>query len=135
LLGADLKKSADVLVPAYDDALGVTSAFNLNLLARINREMGGDFDVRKFAHRAVYNEPQGRVEMHLVSRAPQRVRIGAIDLEIRFEAGETIHTENSYKFDAEQLAALARDTGFALRQTWRDEAERFGFNLLTAINH
>jgi probable methyltransferase len=134
LLGADLKKSANVLVPAYDDALGVTAAFNLNVLARINRELGGDFNLQKFAHRAVYNDSQGRIEMHLVSREPQAVRIRAIDLEIRFEAGETIHTENSYKFDAEQLAALARDTGFALRQTWRDGAETFSFNLLTAIN-
>jgi dimethylhistidine N-methyltransferase len=135
LLGADLKKSADVLVPAYDDALGVTAAFNLNVLARINRELDGDFDLQKFAHRAVYNDSQSRIEMHLVSCEPQRARIRAIDLEIRFEAGETIHTENSYKFDAEQLAALARDTGFALRRTWRDEAENFSFNLLTAINH
>jgi dimethylhistidine N-methyltransferase len=135
LLGADLKKSADVLVPAYDDALGVTAAFNLNLLVRINRELGGDFNLQKFAHRAVYNDSQGRIEMHLVSRESQRVRIDAIALEIRFEAGETIHTENSYKFDAEQLAALARETGFALRQTWRDGAQTFSFNLLTAINH
>jgi L-histidine Nalpha-methyltransferase len=135
LLGADLKKPAQVLVPAYDDALGVTAAFNLNLLARINRELGGDFDLQQFAHRAIYNDQQGRVEMHLVSRAPQAVHIHAIGLDIGFEAGETIHTENSYKFDAEQLAALARDTGFALRRTWRDEAEQFSFNLLTAMNH
>ena len=135
LLGADLKKSARVLVPAYDDALGVTAAFNLNLLARINRELGGDFDLQQFAHRAVYNDRQGRVEMHLVSRAPQAAHIRVIGLDISFEAGETIHTENSYKFDAEQLAALARDTGFALRRTWRDEAKQFSFNLLTAVNH
>jgi L-histidine N-alpha-methyltransferase len=134
LLGADLKKPASLLVPAYDDALGVTAAFNLNLLARINRELGGDFDLRKFAHRAIYNDSQSRIEMHLVSREPQRVRIRAINLNIHFDAAETIHTENSYKFDAEQLAALARDTGFALRQTWRDAAQRFSFNLLTAIN-
>lgn len=135
LLGADLKKSAEVLVPAYSDALGVTAAFNLNLLARINRELGGDFALQKFAHGARYNDKQGRIEMHLVSHEAQRVRLRALDLEIRFEAGETIHTENSYKFDAEQLALLARDTGFALRQTWRDAAEKFSFNLLTAINH
>jgi L-histidine Nalpha-methyltransferase len=135
LLGADLKKSAEILVPAYDDALGVTAAFNLNVLARINRELGGNFDLSTFAHRAVYNDRQGRIEMHLVSRAPQVARIEALALDIRFAAGETIHTENSYKFDAGQLAALAADTGFALRQTWRDEAEHFSFNLLTAINH
>jgi L-histidine N-alpha-methyltransferase len=135
LLGADLKKSAAILVPAYDDALGVTAAFNLNLLARINRELDGNFDLSKFAHRAVYNDRQGRIEMHLVSREPQAARIDAIALDVRFEAGETIHTENSYKFDAGQLEALAADTGFALRQTWRDQAEYFSFNLLTAINH
>jgi L-histidine Nalpha-methyltransferase len=134
LLGADLKKSAGVLLPAYDDALGVTAAFNLNLLARINRELGGDFDLKQFAHRAVYDDRRGRIEIHLVSRAPQSVRVRGIDLEVRFEAGETIHTENSYKFDAGQLAALARDTGFALRRTWYDEAERFSFNLLTATS-
>jgi L-histidine Nalpha-methyltransferase len=135
LLGADLKKSAATLLPAYDDALGVTAAFNLNLLARINRELGGNFDLSKFAHRAIYNDSRGRIEMHLASREPQSARIDAIALDVHFEAGETIHTENSYKFDAGQLAALAADTGFALRQTWRDQAEHFSFNLLTAINH
>jgi L-histidine Nalpha-methyltransferase len=134
LLGADLKKPASVLIPAYDDALGVTAAFNLNLLVRINRELGGDFDIKQFAHRAIYNEEAGRVEMHLVSRAPQVVRLRAPDLEIQFAAGETIHTENSYKFDAGQLAWLAGDTGFALRRTWHDEMKQFSFNLLVAIN-
>lgn len=133
LIGADLKKSADVLVPAYDDALGVTAAFNLNVLARINRELDGDFDIKKFAHRARYNDAEGRMEMHLLSCVPQTVRLRAIDLEARFEEGETIHTENSYKFDLEQLRDLARDTGFALAQTWFDEARRFSFNLFTAI--
>ncbi|MFL6216222.1 MAG: L-histidine N(alpha)-methyltransferase [Blastocatellia bacterium] len=133
LLGADLKKEASQLEAAYDDALGVTAAFNLNLLARINRELGGDFDLKQFAHRAVYNEGEGRIEMHLVSRASQRARIRSLALEVGFEAGETIHTENSYKFDLEQLARLATDTGFALRRTWSDEAATFSFNLLTAI--
>jgi len=134
LLGADLKKPVSRLIPAYDDALGVTAAFNLNLLARINRELGGDFDIKQFTHRALYNEDEGRVEMHLVSRAPQTIRLRALDLEIHFAAGETIHTENSYKFDAGQLAAMARDTGFALRRTWHDEAEQFSFNLLAAVS-
>lgn len=133
LIGADLKKSVDVLVPAYDDALGVTAAFNLNLLARINHELGGDFDIKKFAHRARYNDAQGRMEMCLVSCARQTVRLRALDLETRFAEGETIHTENSYKFDLEQLRELARDTGFALAQTWFDDARRFSFNLFTAI--
>jgi len=129
LLGADLKKSRDVLIPAYDDSLGVTAAFNLNLLSRINRELGGDFDVRKFQHQAIYNEEPGRIEMHLASRERQVVRIRALDLEIRFEEGETICTENSYKFDRDQLSVLAKDTGFSLAKTWHDFAQLFSFNL------
>ncbi|MGA9770249.1 MAG: L-histidine N(alpha)-methyltransferase [Blastocatellia bacterium] len=129
LVGADLKKSAAVLVPAYDDPLGVTAAFNLNLLARINRELGGQFDIKKFAHRAVYNEELGRIELYLVSLARQTVRIQALDFEASFEEGETIYTESSYKFDPEQLGA----PGFSLEHTWFDNARRFSFNLLTAV--
>lgn len=129
LLGADLKKSAALLVPAYDDALGVTAAFNRNLLVRMNRELSADFAVEKFRHHVVYNEALGRVESHLVSTAEQRVRLGALDLEIRFAVGETIHTESSYKYDLEQLAELARATGFALEQSWFDRERRFSFNL------
>jgi dimethylhistidine N-methyltransferase len=132
LLGADLKKSPQVLLPAYDDALGVTAAFNLNLLARINRELDGDFDVRQFAHNATYNEQHGRVEMWLVSRTGQRVRIQAIDLEVSFDIGEGIHTENSYKFDLGQLSQLARETGFVFSKTWFDVARLFSFSLLVA---
>jgi L-histidine Nalpha-methyltransferase len=132
LMGADLKKSASILEPAYEDALGVTAAFNLNLLARINRELDGDFRVKNFYHRAVYNERVGRVEVYIVSRDRQSARINAIDLDVSFERGETIHTENSYKFDLDQLAMLARDTGFALRKTWFDSDRRFSFNLLAA---
>ena len=132
LLGADLKKSPEILIPAYDDALGVTAAFNLNLLARINRELDGDFDVKKFNHSAVYNDELGRIEIHLVSSEPQIVRIRALNLEAQFEKGETIRTENSYKFDLDQLAALARDTGFVLAETWFDRAHLFSFNLFVA---
>jgi len=132
LLGADLKKSPEVLIPAYDDALGVTAAFNLNLLTRINRELDGDFDVKKFQHSAIYNHELGRVEIHLVSREAQVVRIRAIDLEANFEKGETIRTENSYKFDRDQLSVLARDTGFSLARTWFDGAHLFSFNLFVA---
>jgi len=132
LMGADLKKSVDVLVPAYDDALGVTSAFNRNLLVRMNRELGADFDINKFQHRVVYNENLGRIEAYLVSRNRQLVRIKGIDLEVAFEEGEAIHTENSYKFDLKQLAGLASDTGFFLEKTWFDSARRFSFNLFTA---
>jgi uncharacterized SAM-dependent methyltransferase len=132
LLGADLKKSPDILIPAYDDALGVTAAFNLNLLARINRDLDGNFNVKKFRHSAVYNDDLGRIEIHLVSSEPQTVRIRGIDLEINFEEGETIRTENSYKFDPNQLAGLASDTGFQLSNTWFDRAHLFSFNLFVA---
>ena len=132
LLGADLKKSPEVLIPAYNDALGVTAAFNLNLLSRINRELDGNFDVKKFQHSAIYNDELGRIEIHLVSREPQNIRIRAIDLEASFEKGETIRTENSYKFDLDQLAVLARDTGFSLAKTWFDSAHLFSFNLFVA---
>ncbi len=130
LVGADLKKSSDVLLPAYDDPLGVTAAFNLNLLARINRELGGEFDLKKFQHRAIYNESEGRIEIYITSLACQTVAIRSLDVEIHFEEGETIHTENSYKYDPDQLAALARETGFALERTWMDSQRRFSFNLL-----
>lgn len=132
LLGADLKKSPAILIPAYDDSLGVTAAFNLNLLARINRELDGNFDVKKFRHSAIYNDELGRVEIHLVSLEPQVVRVRAIDLEASFDQGETVRTENSYKFDLDQLAGLARDTGFSLANTWFDSARLFSFNLFVA---
>lgn len=131
LVGADLKKSKDILVPAYDDPLGVTAAFNINLLGRINRELGGEFDLKKFEHRAVYDESEGRMEMYLVSRARQTVAIRSLDAEIHFEEGETIHTENSYKYDLDQLAALARESGFSLERTWMDSLRRFSFNLFS----
>jgi L-histidine N-alpha-methyltransferase len=132
LLGVDLKKSEDLLLPAYDDPLGVTAAFNLNLLARINRELGGGFDLSAFRHRALYNRQEGRVEMHLESRGAQTVAIGALGIEISFTPGETIHTESSYKFDLDQVAALAADTGFEVRRTWMDSGGRFASNLLVA---
>lgn len=132
-VGADLKKSADVLLPAYNDVLGITGAFNLNLLLRINRDLAGEFDLTKFEHRAIYNEERSRIEMHLFSREAQSVTIRTIDLEVRFQQGESIHTENSYKFDLEQLSELARDTGFSLRKTWFDSARQLGINLFSAV--
>jgi L-histidine N-alpha-methyltransferase len=133
LLGVDLKKPESVLIPAYDDALGVTAAFNLNLLGRINRELGGEFDLRAFRHRAVYNPREGRVEMHLESRQDQTVAIAELGIEVPFAAGETIHTESSYKFDRGLIEALAADTGFELRQMWTDSEERFASNLLVSV--
>lgn len=132
LLGVDLKKSEDVLIPAYDDPLGVTAAFNLNLLGRINRELGGRFDLASFRHRALYNREAGRIEMHLESRRAQTVTIRSLGIEVPFEAGETIHTESSYKFDRDQIAALAAQNGFELRRTWTDSEGRFASNLLIA---
>jgi len=130
LLGVDLRKPRAVLEAAYDDALGVTAAFNRNLLARINRELGADFDLASFGHRALYEETHGRIEMHLVSTRAQRVRLAG--LEIDFDEGETIHTENSYKHDAATLAALARESGFAIYRTWTDAQKRFADVFLVA---
>jgi L-histidine N-alpha-methyltransferase len=130
LLGADLRKDRAVLESAYDDPLGVTAAFNLNVLARINRELGGLFDLKKFSHRARYDETLGRVEMHLVSREAQTVAIAALGLDVRFARDESIHTESSYKYDRATLAKLADDTGFTLTNTWTDSAGLFSSNLL-----
>ncbi|HKY43968.1 MAG TPA: L-histidine N(alpha)-methyltransferase [Pyrinomonadaceae bacterium] len=132
LLGADLKKDPAILEAAYNDALGVTSAFNLNVLARINRELAGTFDLRSFQHRAFYNEEIGRIEIYIESLINQRVQIGKLDLEVEFAAGELIHTENSYKYDKAGIAKLAAETGFELSRTWLDSQERFSSNLLLA---
>ncbi|HEV3468166.1 MAG TPA: L-histidine N(alpha)-methyltransferase [Pyrinomonadaceae bacterium] len=132
LLGADLKKDAATLEAAYDDPLGVTAAFNLNLLARINRELDANFSLRDFRHAARYDEAEGRVEMHLESLRPQRVEIRALGLSVTFSEGERIHTENSYKYDLGDLAALASAAGFRLARTWLDGQKRFSSNLLIA---
>lgn len=134
LIGVDLKKSAAVLEVAYADALGVTAAFNLNLLLRINRELGADFNLAQFRHQAVYNRELGRVEMHLVSRAPQTIRIPTLGLQIGFGEGETIHTENSYKYDLPQLDSLAREVGFRPDAVWLDSQERFSCHFLGAVD-
>lgn len=132
LLGLDLKKSAEILIPAYDDSIGLTAAFNLNLLGRINRELGGRFDPRSFSHRAVWNDEHGRIEMHLVSRRAQRVLIDALGLEVRFEEGESILSECSYKFDRAQVERLAAEAGFEVGGSWTDERELFASFLLVA---
>lgn len=130
LLGADLRKDPAILEPAYDDALGVTAAFNLNLLQRINRELGGRFELSSFAHRAFYDVENGRIEMHLVSRRAQRVRIESLDLEIAFEEGESIHTESSWKHDARTLEKLAAASGFTVARLWTDARKWFADALL-----
>jgi dimethylhistidine N-methyltransferase len=130
LVGMDLVKDPAVLVAAYDDAKGVTAAFNKNLLARINRELGGDIDLDAFAHRAVWNAAESRIEMHLVSLKDQTVHAGG--RAFRFAEGETIHTENSYKFTIERMAALAAQSGWKLEQRWVSEDPAFGMVLLRA---
>jgi len=129
ILGADLRKDPAVIEAAYNDRQGVTAAFNLNLLTRINRELGADFDTTAFRHRAVYNPSRGRIEMYLVSSADQRVRVdGTL---FRFRAGETIHTENSYKYDPADLARQAAACGFQTDALWTDPRHYFGVFYLT----
>jgi dimethylhistidine N-methyltransferase len=128
LMGADLRKSPKLLVPAYDDAAGVTAAFNLNLLVRLNREAGADFAVEDFRHLAVWNDALSRIEMHLVSERAQTVRVGGET--VRFEAGESIHTENSYKHRPEALVGLAKAAGWVLERQWADPKGWFGVFLL-----
>ena len=120
LLGVDLVKDEATLVAAYDDAAGVTAAFNRNILVRLNRELDADFDPEAFAHRALWNAARSRIEMHLVSHTAQRVCVGALDLGFDFASGETIHTENSYKYWSSQAEALLAETGFAPVKTWTD---------------
>lgn len=130
LVGIDLVKDQATLVAAYDDAQGITAAFNRNLLKRINRELEGDFDLEAFEHRAIWNAAESRIEMHLVSRKDQVAH--AAGRVFRFAAGETIHTENSYKFTIERMAALAAASGWKLEQRWLSEDPAFGMVLLRA---
>ena len=124
IVGVDLKKDANVLHAAYNDAEGVTAAFNLNLLARINRELGGDFDARRFAHYAFYNPLAGRIEMHLVATEAHAVNID--HYRFSFERGESIHTENSYKYSVPEFERLASNSGFELAKLWSDARGWFG---------
>ncbi len=133
LLGVDLVKSESTLLAAYDDAAGVTAAFNRNLLVRLNRELDADFVPEAFEHRAVWNAAQARIEMHLVSRARQRVRLHALDLAIDFSPGESIHTENSYKYRPGQSEALLAEAGFSATATWTDAREWFAVCLGRAL--
>jgi L-histidine Nalpha-methyltransferase len=136
LLGADLKKSRETLEAAYDDSLGLTAAFSRNALLRINRDLNADFDLEQFEHNAFFNEEQSRIEIHLVSLARQTVNIRGADsrpaLRVEFQSGETIHTENSYKYDLEALAAMAEATGFTPSRVWFDSEERFSCNFWVA---
>jgi dimethylhistidine N-methyltransferase len=130
LIGVDLKKSKAILERAYNDSAGVTADFNLNLLARINRELGADFYLRRWAHRAIYNEKVGRIEMHLISNVPQTVTIA--DAAFKFAACEHIITEFSYKYSPAEMIAMAATAGLHFEKLWTDQQKLFGL-LLFAV--
>jgi dimethylhistidine N-methyltransferase len=130
LLGADLEKPERAMLLAYDDPAGVTAAFNRNLLARINRELGGDFAVSGYRHEARYDRARRRIEMHLRANAPQRVAIREAGIEVELRRGETIWTESSYKFRLPDLRRMAECSGFTCAAQWVDEAWPFSENLL-----
>jgi uncharacterized SAM-dependent methyltransferase len=131
LLGADLVKPEPDLLAAYDDPLGVSAAFNLNVLLRINRELGGTFDIRAFRHRATWNARCSRMEMYVVSTTAQRVRIEGIDLDLDLDEGEAIWTESSYKYTVEECARQVREAGFHPVAQWIDRG--YGFALVLAM--
>ena len=133
LLGVDLHKPEPDLLLAYDDPLGVTAAFNLNLLARINRELQGDFDLDGFSHRAIWNEERFRIEMHIHSDRRQRIAVRGADLAFVMEPGETIWTESSYKYRAREVVAMLERSGFEVRAQWIDAVDRFALTLAEAV--
>jgi L-histidine Nalpha-methyltransferase len=130
IIGVDLEKDERVLYQAYNDKTGITARFNLNLLHRINRELGGNFDVSAFTHRAIYNRERHRIEMYLISRKAQAVRV--LGRTFSFRAGESIHTENSYKYSPERFAALARGSSWTPSKSWSDPAGMFSVHALVA---
>lgn len=133
LIGIDLKKDADILDAAYDDAQGVTARFNLNLLTRLNQECGADFDLDAFSHSAFYNADAGRVEMHLESQRAQTVSLGGA--RIAFTQGETIHTENSYKYSVGEFQDLSRRAGLVPLHVWTDAEQLFSLHYLHVASH
>lgn len=130
IVGVDLEKDERLLHDAYNDAAGVTGQFNLNVLARINRELGGNLDLDGFKHSAIYNRKRHRIEMHLISRRPQTVRV--LDHTATFKTGETIHTESSYKYSIERFTDLARTSGWTPRASWTDPDGMFSVHALVA---
>jgi L-histidine Nalpha-methyltransferase len=132
LIGTDLAKDGRILVPAYDDADGVTAAFNKNILVRINRDLGANFDIDSFGHVARWSPSRSRIEMHLASRKPQRVRIAALNMDVDFAKGETIHTENSYKYTLPQVRKMAEVSGFNHERVWSDKRHWFALHLFRA---
>lgn len=132
IIGVDLEKDERTLYDAYNDKAGVTARFNLNVLERINRELGGNFDLSGFMHRSIYNRDRHRIEMHLISRRAQSVRV--LGHSFSFRPGESIHTENSYKYSLERFAELARSSGWQVSQSWTDKARMFSVHALTAAD-
>jgi len=132
LLGTDLEKPSSQLLAAYNDELGVTAAFNLNLLARVNRELGADFDLRQFTHVAKINHEVRSVEMHLQAKRRQVVSIPAAEVVVEFQEGETIWTESSHKYSIDEMVETARNAGFRCEAQWIDEQWPFAENLLIA---
>jgi dimethylhistidine N-methyltransferase len=130
VIGVDLEKDERVLYDAYNDAAGITARFNLNVMVRINRELGGNFDTNAFMHRAIYNRDRHRIEMHLIAKKAQTVRV--LGRSFSFRAGETIHTENSYKYSLERFTALARGSGWTALESWTDSAGMFSVHALVA---
>ena len=130
IIGVDLEKDERTLYDAYNDSAGVTARFNLNVLERINRELGGNFDLSGFMHRSIYNKDRHRIEMHLISRKAQSVRV--LGHHFSFRPGESIHTENSYKYSLERFTALARGSGWKVRESWTDRARMFSVHALVA---
>src|SRR4051794_20274672 len=130
IIGVDLEKDERVLRDAYNDAAGVTARFNLNVLVRINQELGGNFDVSAFMHRSVYNRERHRIEMHLIAKKAQTVRI--LGRNFSFRPGESIHTESSYKYSLDRFTALARESGWSVRESWTDRDRMFSVHALAA---
>jgi dimethylhistidine N-methyltransferase len=130
VIGVDLEKDERTLYDAYNDAAGVTARFNLNVLERINRELGGNFDLSGFRHRSIYNRDRHRIEMHLISRKAQSVRV--LGHNFSFRPGESIHTENSYKYSLDRFTALARGSGWQVTESWTDKASMFSVHALAA---
>jgi uncharacterized SAM-dependent methyltransferase len=130
VIGVDLEKADRVLYEAYNDAAGVTARFNLNVLVRINRELGGNFDLSSFMHRSIYNRERHRIEMHLISKKAQSVRV--LGRSFSFRPGDSIHTENSYKYSIERFGALAHGSGWKVRHSWTDAAKMFSVHALVA---
>jgi dimethylhistidine N-methyltransferase len=131
LIGFDLDKDETILERAYNDSRGVTARFNLNLLSRINRELGGEFELDLFTHQASYNEKRSRIEMYLVSTCEQEVYVSALDRCYHFDKDERIHTENSHKFSLETIEALAHEAGMKIVKQWQDEREYFCLTLFS----